>query len=162
MTTPVDTGQPGFGYGLGLAVIQTPSGRLIGHDGAIPGFLNIVLNTEDGRRQLGLMINELIPPTAVVQAFTQTWMAIAAQLLEAAPKSATPSASLPATIQVATLTDTHGTGASPGMGRKAGSIRQLLQVVAESKGPSAVQPARIAQVTGSPDPAGPWLLTAGH
>jgi len=51
MTTPVPTGQPGFGYGLGLIVIDTPTGRLLGHDGAIPGFLNIVLSTEDGRRQ---------------------------------------------------------------------------------------------------------------
>jgi D-alanyl-D-alanine carboxypeptidase len=85
MTTPVDTPQPGLGYGLGLVVLQTPSGRLIGHDGAIPGFLNIVWNTEDGRRQLGVMINELFAPTAVVQAFNQAWMAIAARLLEGAP-----------------------------------------------------------------------------
>jgi hypothetical protein len=42
MTTSVDTGVPGFGYGLGVAVIGTPTGRVIGHDGAIPGFLNIL------------------------------------------------------------------------------------------------------------------------
>jgi hypothetical protein len=58
MTTPVDTGVPGFGYGLGLTVLQAPlipvpEGRLIGHDGGMPGFLNNVLSTEDGRRQLG-------------------------------------------------------------------------------------------------------------
>jgi D-alanyl-D-alanine carboxypeptidase len=89
MTTTVPIGVPGFGYGLGLLVFQAPSGRLIGHDGAIPGFYNIVLNTEDGRRQLGVMINELFAPTAVIEAFTQTWMAIAAQLLEGAPVGAT-------------------------------------------------------------------------
>jgi D-alanyl-D-alanine carboxypeptidase len=85
MTTTVPIGVPGFGYGLGLLVFQAPSGRLIGHDGAIPGFDNMVLSTEDGRRQLGVMINEFLAPTAVVEAFTQTWMAIAARLLEGAP-----------------------------------------------------------------------------
>jgi D-alanyl-D-alanine carboxypeptidase len=85
MTTPVDTGTPGYGYGLGLDIIETPSARLVGHGGAIPGFDNIVLNTEDGRRQLGVMINELLAPTAVIEALTQAWMAIAARLLEGAP-----------------------------------------------------------------------------
>jgi D-alanyl-D-alanine carboxypeptidase len=85
MTTPVDTGMPGYGYGLGLEMIETPAGRLIGHGGAIPGFDNLVLNTEDGRYQLGVMINEFIAPTAVLEALTQAWMAIAARLLEGAP-----------------------------------------------------------------------------
>lgn len=83
MTTPVDTGQ-GLGYGLGLAVIETPSGRLIGHDGAIPGFFNIVLSTEDGRRQLGVMMNEEFATPAVYEAFNQAFIAIAIELLEAA------------------------------------------------------------------------------
>jgi D-alanyl-D-alanine carboxypeptidase len=85
MTTPVDTGVPGYGYGLGLEMIETPSGRLIGHGGAIPGFDNIVLNTKDGRQQLGVMINELVAPAAVLEALTQAWMAIAARLLDGAP-----------------------------------------------------------------------------
>ena len=85
MTTPVDTGQPGLGYGLGLVVIETPAGRLIGHDGAIPGFFNIVLSTEDGRRQLGIMMNEEFATPAVYQAFSQALEAIAIRLLEAAP-----------------------------------------------------------------------------
>jgi D-alanyl-D-alanine carboxypeptidase len=100
MTTPVDTGVLGYGYGLGLEMIQTPSGRLVGHGGAIPGFDNIVLSTEDGRRQLGIMINEFIAPTAVLEALTQAWMAIAARLLEGAPMGvASTSASLPAAIR---------------------------------------------------------------
>ncbi len=85
MTTPVPTGQPGFGYGLGLVVIETPAGRLIGHDGAIPGFLNIVLSTEDGRRQLGIMMNQEFATPAVYEAFNQALMAIAMRLLDAAP-----------------------------------------------------------------------------
>ena len=67
-------------------MIDTPSGRLLGHGGAIPGFDNIVLNTKDGRHQLGVMINELAAPTAVLQALTQAWMAIAARLLEGPPR----------------------------------------------------------------------------
>jgi D-alanyl-D-alanine carboxypeptidase len=82
MTTPVPTGQPGFGYGLGLMVIETPAGRLLGHDGAIPGFLNIVLNTEDGRRQVGVMMNEESATPAVSEAFSQVFMALATRLLD--------------------------------------------------------------------------------
>jgi D-alanyl-D-alanine carboxypeptidase len=100
MTTPVDTGVPGYGYGLGLEMIETPAGRLVGHGGAIPGFDNIVLNTGDGRRQLGVMINELIAPTAVLEALTQTWMAIAARLLQGAPVGgSSTSSSLRAALQ---------------------------------------------------------------
>jgi hypothetical protein len=36
-------------YGLRLVVIGTPAGPLVGHPGGIPGFLNIVLTTQDGR-----------------------------------------------------------------------------------------------------------------
>ncbi|HZC99835.1 MAG TPA: serine hydrolase domain-containing protein [Actinomycetes bacterium] len=49
-------------YGLGLAEVDTPTGRLVGHPGGIPGFLSIVLSTPDGRRQLGIMINALSAP----------------------------------------------------------------------------------------------------
>jgi hypothetical protein len=57
MTTMVSIGQ-GAAHGLGLLVLQTPCGRLIGHDGAIPGFITIVLSTQDGRRQFGVMVNQ--------------------------------------------------------------------------------------------------------
>jgi D-alanyl-D-alanine carboxypeptidase len=85
MTTPVATGRPGYGYGLGLEMIETPAGRLIGHGGAIPGFHNTVWNTSDGRRQLGVMMNEDFAPLAVYQAFDRAWLAIAARLLDGAP-----------------------------------------------------------------------------
>jgi D-alanyl-D-alanine carboxypeptidase len=85
MTTPVPTGKPGIGYGLGLQVIDTPAGRLIGHDGEIPGYNNIVLSTRDGRRQFGLMMNEaLFAPPAVSEAFGQAVMTVAMGLLEGA------------------------------------------------------------------------------
>jgi D-alanyl-D-alanine carboxypeptidase len=100
MTTPVPTGQPGLGYGLGLIVIDTPAGRLIGHDGAIPGFLNIVLSTGDGRRQAGMMINEEFATPAVYQAFDQAFMALAAELLDGAAPGVAAAAALRAAVRV--------------------------------------------------------------
>ena len=73
---------------------------MIGHDGAIPGFLNIVLNTEDGRRQLGLMMNEELATPAVSEAFNQALNALAMGLLEGAPSGVdSTSASLRAALQ---------------------------------------------------------------
>ena len=100
MTTPVPTGQPGFGYGLGLIVIETPAGRLLGHDGAIPGFLNIVLSTEDGCRQVGVMMNEEFSSPAVSEAFSQAFMTLAMGLLDGAASGvASTSASLRAAVR---------------------------------------------------------------
>jgi D-alanyl-D-alanine carboxypeptidase len=100
MTTPVPTGRPGFGYGLGLRVIETPAGRLLGHEGAIPGFNNIVLSTKDGRRQLGVMMNEEFATPAVYEAFNQVFMALAMGLLDrAALGVASTSASLHAAVR---------------------------------------------------------------
>jgi len=41
---------PGFGYGLGLYTIQTPCGRIWGHDGGVPGYATFAWNDESGRR----------------------------------------------------------------------------------------------------------------
>jgi D-alanyl-D-alanine carboxypeptidase len=39
MLTPVDTGAPGVGYGLGLELYTLPCGAVAaGHTGALPGF----------------------------------------------------------------------------------------------------------------------------
>ncbi|HEV3464855.1 MAG TPA: hypothetical protein VG846_12840, partial [Actinomycetota bacterium] len=39
MLTPVDTGAPGAGYGLGLEIYTLPCGAtLAGHTGALPGY----------------------------------------------------------------------------------------------------------------------------
>jgi D-alanyl-D-alanine carboxypeptidase len=58
-------------YGLGLLEVETPAGRLVGQLGGIPGFLSLVLSMPDGRRQLGVMINLLIAPQPVYEAFMQ-------------------------------------------------------------------------------------------
>jgi CubicO group peptidase (beta-lactamase class C family) len=81
MTTMVSIGQ-GAAHGLGLLVLQTPCGRLIGHDGAIPGFITIVLSTQDGRRQFGIMVNQFFTTPAVDQAYGQVVVEIAMGLLE--------------------------------------------------------------------------------
>jgi hypothetical protein len=112
MTTPVDTGVPGFGCGLGPTVIQAPlipapAGRLIGHDGGITGFLNNGLSTQDGRRQLGVMLNELFAPPGVVEAYVQAWLTIGVRLLGGAPVGvASTSASLRAAIRAGMATPT--------------------------------------------------------
>jgi D-alanyl-D-alanine carboxypeptidase len=94
MTTPFPTGR-GFGYGLGLIVIDTPTGRVLGHDGAIPGFHDVVLSTEDGRRQVGLVVNEEFASAAVSAAFDRviatldTRLGIAADVSRASAAAST-------------------------------------------------------------------------
>jgi D-alanyl-D-alanine carboxypeptidase len=100
MTTPVPTGQPGVGYGLGLLVLDTPVGRLVGHDGGVPGSFNIVLSTQDGRRQLGVVRNEHLATPAVSQAFDQAVAEIVVGLLVGAPSGgASTGAALRAAVQ---------------------------------------------------------------
>ena len=68
-------------YGLGLLEVETPAGRLVGNAGGIPGFLSIILGTRDGRRQLGVMINVLLAPDPVYEAFIRGFRALGVRLL---------------------------------------------------------------------------------
>jgi D-alanyl-D-alanine carboxypeptidase len=69
-------------YGLGLVVLQTPVGRLVGHPGGLPGFSTIVLNTPDGRQQIGIMVNVgERAPNPVSEAFLQGYRALGMRLL---------------------------------------------------------------------------------
>ena len=68
-------------YGLGVLEFETPAGPLVGNAGGIPGFLSLVLSTPDGRRQLGLMINALMAPAPVYEAFIQGSRALGSRLL---------------------------------------------------------------------------------
>jgi D-alanyl-D-alanine carboxypeptidase len=109
MTTTVPIGQ-GAGYGLGLLVLQTPCGPLIGHDGGIPGFITIVLSTQDGRRQFGVMVNEFFTTPAVDQAYSQVVVEIAMRLLEGGPcDPAASSASLGTAVRAGDLARTQQT-----------------------------------------------------
>jgi D-alanyl-D-alanine carboxypeptidase len=60
---------PGFGYGLGLFVVDTPCGTVFGHEGGTPGFDNWLLTSDDGSRQFGVMINADDAPAAVSEPF---------------------------------------------------------------------------------------------
>lgn len=90
----------GFGYGLGLIVFETPAGRVLCHDGAIPGYHDVVLSTEDGSRQVGMMMNAEFASAAVSAAFNQVFAALQTRLFErTAANVASSSAALPAVIQ---------------------------------------------------------------
>jgi D-alanyl-D-alanine carboxypeptidase len=102
-TVPIE---PGFRYGLGLMVIETPSGRLVGHGGSIPGFFNIVLSTEDGRRQLGVMVNAEFAPPPVYEAFDQVVAVLGTRLLEGAAVGASADSSLGAAVRTGGLART--------------------------------------------------------
>lgn len=68
-------------YGLGLLETETPARRVVGSVGGIPGFLNVVLSTSDGRQQLGVMTNVLVAPVVVVEAFMQVVRELGVRLL---------------------------------------------------------------------------------
>ena len=78
-TVPV---APEFGYGLGIYRQSTACGTVWGHDGGIPGYLNVAFNDRSGRRSAEVMLptepNEalfslysLTVETAVCQMFGQ-------------------------------------------------------------------------------------------
>jgi D-alanyl-D-alanine carboxypeptidase len=70
MKTPIEI-EPGYGYGLGLEVSDGPCGPLFGHSGSIPGFTDIVHNSEDGRHQVAVMLNADAIPAAVFEPIGQ-------------------------------------------------------------------------------------------
>jgi D-alanyl-D-alanine carboxypeptidase len=80
MKTPLDTGDPEVGYGLGLQVINTPCGPVIGHNGSIPGFHTMVLATDDGHRQFAVTVNEYFLSRTALHAFDQAVVALMRQL----------------------------------------------------------------------------------
>lgn len=46
-------------WGLGLGTGQTPCGEFWGHDGAVPGYNSIALNSKDGTKQLVALVNSV-------------------------------------------------------------------------------------------------------
>ena len=85
MTAVVPTGGLALHDGLGVEILETPGGFLVGKTGAIAGFDTIVLSTPDGRRQFGIMLNLHAFPDAVYPLYIQAQVAIATRLLEEAP-----------------------------------------------------------------------------
>ena len=66
---PWESGQR---YGLGLHAIETPCGPIFGHTGGVPGFSTFAFGSEDGTRQVGLMVNAEDAPAAVGVPFDRT------------------------------------------------------------------------------------------
>ena len=63
-TVPVAEGVP-LRYGLGITEWKTSCGTFWGHGGDLPGFSSEFLNSEDGKRQAGVIINVNPIPKAV-------------------------------------------------------------------------------------------------
>jgi D-alanyl-D-alanine carboxypeptidase len=80
MTTGVDTGEPGVTYGLGLQLIETPCGRVVGHDGSIPGYHTMVLATEDGRARFAVVVNQYFFGRPLFQTFNEVVVALMGRL----------------------------------------------------------------------------------
>lgn len=47
----------GLDYGLGIARVRLPCGGAWGHQGEFPGYLNFVLGSRDGKRQVVVLVN---------------------------------------------------------------------------------------------------------
>jgi D-alanyl-D-alanine carboxypeptidase len=56
-------------YGLGLVKYPTPCGKAWGHSGAFPGYWTYTFSSENGKRQMVLMVN--VDPTALPAATAQ-------------------------------------------------------------------------------------------
>jgi D-alanyl-D-alanine carboxypeptidase len=61
-TLPIDSDVPSR-YGLGLVRYPTPCGKAWGHSGAFPGYLTYAFSSENGKRQMVLMVN--VDPSAL-------------------------------------------------------------------------------------------------
>jgi D-alanyl-D-alanine carboxypeptidase len=66
---PWESGQR---YGLGLHAIETPCGPIFGHTGGVPGYSTFAFSSEEGTRQVGLMVNAEDAPAAVGGPFDLT------------------------------------------------------------------------------------------
>jgi D-alanyl-D-alanine carboxypeptidase len=68
-TLATDEIGPGFGYGLGLVRLGLPCGvDIVGHDGAVLGFLTQHFVSEDGSRTMTIMGNEYVEPPGAFDA----------------------------------------------------------------------------------------------
>jgi D-alanyl-D-alanine carboxypeptidase len=90
MKTMVELDQ-GSGYGLGLYTMDTPCGRIWGHDGGIPGYTTIAWNDESGRRGFvaGLSTEQ---DEAIAEAFNTVLLAAVCRVFGQPVPSATTAA----------------------------------------------------------------------
>ena len=62
---------PGLSYGLGIFRVPTPCGPAYGHNGALPGYYSLALNSRDGSRQAVLLVNSITEAETVGDARAQ-------------------------------------------------------------------------------------------
>ena len=95
-TVPIN---PVFGYGFGLYSTRTVCGTVWGHNGSVPGYNSVALNSRDGKRHMVLMIStepdaqtgpllDLTQSTAICQMLGQDIAAAAAPTTAGAPQPA--------------------------------------------------------------------------
>jgi hypothetical protein len=77
---------------MGLEFIHTPCGTVVGHSGSIAGFDNLVLATPDGRRQVGLVVNQYVFGRAVAQSFSRAAVTLMRRLFPSGACSVPPTA----------------------------------------------------------------------
>jgi D-alanyl-D-alanine carboxypeptidase len=71
MLTPVDTGAPGVGYGLGLEIYSLPCGAVaVGHTGALPGFNSGTFRLLGDDKDASVVANLHPAPEALYVAFS--------------------------------------------------------------------------------------------
>ena len=81
-TVPV---APEFGYGLGIYTQQTACGTVWGHDGGIPGYLNVAFNDRSGRRSAEVMLPTEPNSEALWSSFQLTVEAAVCQMFGLVP-----------------------------------------------------------------------------
>jgi D-alanyl-D-alanine carboxypeptidase len=79
-TVPAWKGVPSR-YGLGIIKSQSPCGTLWGHGGDIPGYANVFVNSEDGKRQAAVIVDASPGPEALGEARGGARQAAAADAL---------------------------------------------------------------------------------
>jgi CubicO group peptidase (beta-lactamase class C family) len=72
----------GARYGLGLLMLPSPCGTLLGHNGGLPGFSNSFLSGAKGKRQAGVMVNVYPSPSRIRTAEMRALIGAVQQALE--------------------------------------------------------------------------------
>ena len=77
MLTPIDTGAPGSGYGLGLEIYTLPCGAVLaGHTGALPGYNSGSFRLLGGTKDTRVVANLDPAPVALYVAFSNALVEI--------------------------------------------------------------------------------------
>ena len=90
MTTTVSPG-PGFAYGFGIFALDTPCGRVWGHDGGIPGYVSFAMNTIEGTRS-AVVLMPTQPDSAIASAVEEVLVTAACAMFRQPVPAVAPAA----------------------------------------------------------------------